>query len=418
MLAADPELMPGRTSVLRHRQFVLLFAGQAVSVLGDRLVMVALPFAVLTVAGTGLSDVGLVLGAGVLSLGLFVLVGGVVADRLPRQRTMLASDVVRGLAQGASAVLLLSGTATVPRLVVLQAVYGAAEAFFRPAALGLVPQVVDAGEEQPANALLALTSNAALVVGPALAGVLVATVGAGATLAVDAVTFAVSAATLLALRPRPATGNGPAAGSFVSQLAGGWREVRSRRWVWSVLLAFSAYHALVLPALFVLGPVYAIEHRGGASAWGVISAGFGVGAVVGSLLSLRWRPARPGLVLALALAGSSAQAVIGVSPLPTLSVGLLEALTGVTVALCFTLWETALQERIPDTAQSRVSSFDHLASVVLMPVGLVLVGPLAALVGRQAYALVATVGTAAVCLTVASGRQLRGLTRAGPDLAG
>ena len=204
-LLVDPQPQPPlrRTSVLRHREFSLLFAGQAVSVLGDRLVLVAMPFAVLSIPGAGLADVGLVLGASALSLALFVLVGGVVADRVPRQRTMLASDVVRGLAQALSAVLLLSGAATVLWLVLLQAVYGAAEAFFRPAVLGLVPQVVEPGEQQPANALLSLSANLAMVAGPALAGLLVATVGSGATLAVDAGTFVVSALTLGALRPRP-----------------------------------------------------------------------------------------------------------------------------------------------------------------------------------------------------------------------
>jgi MFS family permease len=165
--------------VLRHRQFALLFAGQAVSTLGDRLVMVATPFAVLAIPGAGPIGISVVLGANALAFGLFVLVGGVVSDRLPRQLTMLTSDVVRAVVQAVAAALLLSGHATVAWLAGLQLVYGAAEAFFRPAALGLVPQVVDAGEEQPANALLALSTNVSMVLGPAAAGLLVAVVGAG-----------------------------------------------------------------------------------------------------------------------------------------------------------------------------------------------------------------------------------------------
>ncbi|MGB8649374.1 MAG: MFS transporter, partial [Mycobacteriales bacterium] len=273
----DPEalLAPGRTSVLRHRDFALLFAGQAVSVLGDRLVMVAMPFAVLSLPGAGAAEVGLVLGSSAAALALFVLVGGVVADRLPRQLTMLGSDVVRAAAQGVTAFLLLSGSATVGRLMLLQAVYGAAEAFFRPAVLGLVPQVVAGGEEQAANALLSLTSNVSMVLGPAVAGVLVAVLGPGGAVAADAGTFAVSAATLLALRPRPVRREGSQ--HFLADLAGGWREVRSRDWVWTTLLSFSAYHALVLPALFVLGPRVAEQLRGGSAAWGAISAGFGAG---------------------------------------------------------------------------------------------------------------------------------------------
>ncbi|MCW2601080.1 MAG: transporter [Frankiales bacterium] len=404
----EPLTTPGRFEVLRHRDFSLLFAGQAVSVLGDRLVMVAMPFAVLSIPGAGLAGVGLVLGASALSLALFVLVGGVVADRLPRHLMMLGSDVVRAAAQMLSAALLLSGTATVWRLVALQAVYGAAEAFFRPAVLGLVPQVVASGEEQSANALLALTSNVGMVLGPALAGVLVAVLGPGGALVVDAGTFAVSALTLVALRPRPAPPS--VAAPFLGQLSGGWREVRTRSWVWTTLLAFSAYHALVLPAVFVLGPKVAGDIRDGSTSWGWISSGFGVGAVVGSVVALHWRPRRPGLLIGTTLSLASTQAVVCASALPTWSVAALEAMTGVCVSLCFTVWETALQERIPAEAQSRVSSFDHLASMTLMPVGFVLVGPVAQQVGTGTTAVGASLLTGAICLAVASSPGLRSLT--------
>lgn len=394
--------------LLRQREFRLLFWGQAVSSFGDRLVMVAMPFAVLSVPGADLSDVGLVLGATTLSLAVFVLVGGVVADRIPRQLTMLGSDVVRAAAQGLTAYLLLTDRATVLALVVLQAVYGAAEAFFRPAVLGLVPQVVAPTDIQAAQALLALSGNLALLLGPVAAGLLVAGVGAGGAIAVDALTFLVSAATLVRLRPAP--GERAAGGSFLADLRGGWSEVVSRTWVWAVLLAFSAYHALVLPALFVLGPLYAETDRGGAASWGVISAGFGVGSLVGSLIALRVRVTRTGLVIGAALAVSCCQAVIVVLPVPTLAVAALEAVTGVTVALCFTLWETALNLRIPLAAQSRVSSFDYLASLTLMPIGYVVIGPVAEALGTQRTALLATCTAATVCVAVAlvpGVRQLR-----------
>ncbi len=410
-MTADPEPLTGptRTSVLRHREFRLLFAGQALSVVGDRLFLVAIPFAVLSIPGAGARGVGLVLGASALSLALFVLVGGVLADRLPRQLTMLGSDVVRGIAQALSAVLLLSGEATVWKLVVLQSLYGAAEAFFRPAMLGLVPQVVDPGEEQPANALLALTSNVSMVVAPALAGILVVLLGPGGALAVDAATFGVSALTLAALRPRPAPKSEPA--HFLTDLAGGWREVRTRSWVWTTLIAFSAYHALMLPALLVLGPQVAEQFRNGATSWGWISAGFGVGAVAGSLLALRWRPQRPGVVIAGSLVLASSQAAICASPLPTWTVVLLEAVTGVFVALAFTVWETALQQRIPTASQSRVSSFDYLGSLTLMPVGYILIGPVSDQLGIRTTAVWASVLTGIICVAVAATRGLRSLPR-------
>lgn len=395
--------------MLRHRQFALLFAGQSFSVIGDRLFLVAIPFAVLSIPGAGARGIGLVLGASALSLAVFVLVGGVVADRLPRQLTMLGSDIVRGAAQGVTAVLLLTDHATVWRLVVLQAVYGAAEAFFRPAMLGLVPQVVEPGEEQPANALLSLTSNLSMVVAPALAGVLVAVLGPGGALAVDAATFGVSALSLMALRPRPAASAEPA--HFLRDLAGGWREVATRSWVWTTLVAFAAYHALALPALLVLGPQVAEQFRDGAASWGWISTGFGVGAVAGSLLALRWRPRRPGMLIGATLCLASSQAAICASPLPTWAVVVLEAATGVCVALCFTVWETALQERIPSAAQSRVSSFDYLGSLTLMPLGYVLVGPVSQQLGVRTTAVWASVASGLVCLAVAATPGLRALVR-------
>lgn len=386
--------------------------------LGDRLVMVAMPFAVLSVPGAGAADVGLVLGASALTLALFVLVGGVWADRLPRHLTMLASDVVRAVAQGVTAALLLTGHATVWRLVVLQAVFGAAEAFFRPAVLGLVPQVTRADRLQEANALLALTNNLALMVGPAVAGLLVATVGAGAALAIDAATFVVSALTLLPMRPRPIPDSARERTSFAEELRGGWHEVRSRSWVWSVILAFAAYHTFVLPGVFVLGPLVAEELRGGASSWGLISTGFGVGAVLGSVLALRWRPYRPGVVVGVLLAVASSQAAICASPLPTLVVAALEAVTGVAVSVLFTVWETALQEHIPQAAQARVSSFDYLGSLTLMPLGLVVIGPLGHLIGNVPTALLATGLSLTVSLLAAAGRPLRDLRPATPAAAG
>jgi MFS family permease len=372
--------------------------------------MVAMPFAVLSLPGAGLADVGLVLGASALTLALFVLLGGVWGDRLPRQKTMLGSDVVRGVAQGVTATLLITETAHVWHLVVLQMLYGAAEAFFRPAALGLIPQTVEKDEIQSANALMGLSANVGLVAGPAAAGVLVATAGPGIALAIDAGSFGVSAIALSLMRPRPVVRT-EAPQRFLAELAGGWREVRSRTWVWSLILTFTAYHFLVLPAMFILGPAVSESDRGGAAAWGVISTGFGIGAVLGSLLALRWRPSRPGIVVAVSLCLGAMQCSIVVSPLPTLVVTLLELLTGIGVIVCFTVWETALQERIPEASQSRVSSFDYLGSLAMMPLGYLLLGPLTDALGNTKTAALCTAITLAIALAVASGRDVRRLAR-------
>jgi hypothetical protein len=232
--------------------------------------------------------------------------------------------------------------------------------------------------------------------------------GPGGALAIDAATFVVSALSLAFLRPRPIV-PGPHEG-WRTALVGGWREVAGRSWLWSTLVSFTGYHALVLPALFVLGPQVASAIRDGSTSWGFISAGFGAGAVLGSVLALHWRPQRVGLLIGVTLCLASSQAAIVASSLSTLTVTLLELLTGVCVSLGFTLWETALQQHVPAEAHARVSSFDHLVSVTLMPIGYLLVGPVSASIGIRATSVWASAISAAVCLAVALGRPLRRLT--------
>ena len=169
-----------RLGPLAEPQFRLLYAGQAVSLLGDALVPVALAFAVLDLTGSA-TDLGLVLAAQILPLALFLLAGGVWADRLPRQLVMLASDLVRCAVQAVLAALLLSGRAQLWELIVTAAIYGVAEAFFRPASTGLIPATVSPGRLQQANALLGMTTNGAWILGPALAGILVVPVGGPAS---------------------------------------------------------------------------------------------------------------------------------------------------------------------------------------------------------------------------------------------
>jgi MFS family permease len=245
--------LPRRFGPLHEREFGLLYAGQAVSLLGDALVPVALAFAVLDLTGSP-ADLGYVFAAQILPLVVFLLAGGVWADRLPRQLVMLGSDVVRGVAQAVVAFLLLTGRAELWELIALAAVYGTAEAFFRPAATGLVPLTVSAPRLQQANALLAMTMNGTNVLGPVIAGALVAVANPGVALAFDAGTFAVSAAFLLQLRPA-AVERTEERQSFLHELAAGWGEFRSRTWLWAIVLAASILLFGVIAPFQVLGPV-------------------------------------------------------------------------------------------------------------------------------------------------------------------
>ncbi|MFE4695794.1 MFS transporter [Streptomyces sp. NPDC056738] len=359
-------------------QFARLFIGQSLSVLGDRVSFVAVPFAVLSVGGSA-SDVGLLAAAGLAPMLLFALVGGVWADRFRRHRIMLVSDLVRCAVQGLAAVLLLTGVAEVRHLVLLMVVFGTADAFFMPAATGLIPLVVGADRLREANALRGFVQSASLVAGPAVAGILVAAAGPGGALAVDALTFAASAAFLARLTPRamtPGTAQAAPGGKFLGELRAGWTQVRSRAWVWSGMAAISVYHVVVLPSVFVLGPVLAEREWGGAAAWSIVTAGFGIGSIVGDVVAYRVKVRHPMALAAAALAVGSCQAVIIGSGAPVAVIAVLEAITGVGVSLYFVIWETALGTHIPEAALSRVSSYDYLLSTGLMPLGLVLAGPI------------------------------------------
>jgi hypothetical protein len=219
------------------------------------------------------------------------------------------------------------------------------------------------------------------------------------------------------LRPRlvarVVAGEDPLAttGHFWVSLREGWSEVRRRTWVMAFLTGMAVYHAIVLPAVFVVGPVIAQTEMDGARSWAVVSAGFGAGCVLGDLLFLRWRPRHALRVASLMLVGASFQAAIIGSGLGAWRIGGLELLAGICVTGTFTLWETSLQEHVPDRALSRVSSYDYLTSAGVIPLGNVLVGAVSAMVGLH-EALVAMSGIGVlVALGIAGVPAVRDLPR-------
>ena len=353
--------------VLRtEAQFRLLFAGQVLSLFGDRVMLVALPFAVLE-AGGSIEAVGLVVTAQLVPFLVFALAGGVISDRGDRRRVLIASDVARLIVQGVGGVLLVADAASPLTLGVLAALYGTADAFFQPAFTGLLPQTVShAGQLQPANALRGLSFSISSIAGPAIAGVLIGASGAGAAMLFDAGSFAVSVACLLRLRPAVAVeGIEEAPPAFLAAVMAGWREVRSRSWVLAGLGAMCAYSGIVLPAVYVLGPVSIAERLGGPGAWAAVVVAFGLGCVLGDLLLLRIRPPHALLTGGIALILASSQAAVYGAGADLPLTCALQFVAGIGVTAFFTLWEVSLQEHIPGEALSRVSSFDYLAATIL-----------------------------------------------------
>ena len=381
----------GRFGALTEPQFRLLWIGQTASAAGDALIPVAIAFAVLGIGGTA-GDLGIVFAAFTVAHVAFVLAGGVLADRLPRQLVMVACDIVRAIGEVVLAILLISGTAQIWHIAVGAAVIGAASAFFLPASSGLIPQTVSPGRLQQANALMGLSRSATGIFGPPISGLVIATAGTGAIFLIDAVTFGVSAVSLLLLRP-VASAERPPKQRFVAELAAGWHEVVSRRWIITAIGAFAISNLASSP-FFILGAVIADEKLGGAAAWGIILTGSGIGGLVGGLLALRLRPKRP-LFVGFLLTNLMALPLLAlVGPLPTLLIAATSFASVLGIQLANTWWYTMLQQHVPEHARSRVSSYDWLVSLVFQPLGFMLAGPLAGAIGLPATLL----GAAALCL--------------------
>lgn len=404
-------------AALREPEYRKLFLGQATSVVGVMFTVVALPFAVLEIGGSA-TDIGIVEAANLIPLAVFLLIGGVWADRLQRQKVMLAADFLRFGLQCTTAALLIAGVAEVWHLALLQVAMGACEAFFRPAAMGLTPEVVSESRLQQANALSSLVMSASITFGAALAGFLVAAVGPGWGIGIDGLTYLVSAWFLLRLRPtaflgrreaaariagpgRALAGEEIAAGSdvprgvaggagFVRDLAEGWREFISHTWLWVMVVGVAVFIFAIDGPIQVLGPIIARDVYDGARTWGFTAAAMGIGQIAGGVLSLRWRPRRPMLVTAagMSLAAVPVALLAMEAPVWTLYVSL--AVMGVEWGLYDPFWTTCMQRAVAPEMISRVSSYNSLGALAFYPAGLALAGPLA-----DAFGITAVLWTSA-----------------------
>jgi MFS family permease len=365
---------------LRSRDFRLLWLGQSLSEIGDNLVLVAIALFVTRLTGHP-GDVGIVLAAYALPLVLFVVVGGVVADRLPRHRVMMVADLVRTALHLVLALLIATGTVRIWHMVVIGVLFSTAEAFFQPAYSGLVPQTVPEADIQAAQALGGVSRELAAALGPALATGLVLTAGSAAAFGLDAFTFAVSAVLLARLRPRPRERTEDRT-SLIGELHEGWVAVRERSWVWATIAAFSTSLLLAMAPFLVLGPTVARDVYGDDAVFGWASTALGLGTAVGAFSGSWWRPRRPifaGIVAGVAWPGAFAIYAAG-SPLPALYGVMVSA--GVGLGLFGVWWETALAQRIPPRLLSRVTAWDWLCSTAPVSVGYLLVGAVAQNLGE------------------------------------
>ena len=405
---ADVARMP---EVLRQRGFRLLFAARSTSALGTAMADLAATFAILRIGGSA-GDLGLVFAAGTLPGLVLTLVGGVAGDRWDRRRILVLTNLTSALVQATLATLLLTGHAAVWQFVVGQVVGGIAFAFAWPAGVALFPTVVGRAHLQAANSLVGMASNVAEIAGPPVAGILLAVSSPGWALAADALSF-VAAALLISRLPR-SEGTVVAGRSLWGDIRGGWREFASRRWVWLMVASFASYQATVLPAIFVLGPVLAVQHLHGATSWAVVLSARAVGAVLAGLVLLRWRPRRPlvasTLVILLDVPFLAALAL----GLPLAAVAMAGALSSAGVVAADTVWESTFQANVPDDVLSRVSSYESLGSIMINPLGFALVGAVAAALGAGPVITAAIGGQVLVRLLLVASPSLRAVRRAEP----
>lgn len=388
LFIAPHAILPAYSSLVRRSDLELIrqptfrniFLARAVSLLGTSMAPVALAFAVLGEPGSSAARLGTVLAGRSIAQVLFLVFGGALADRFPRYRIMVSSDLLAFVAQGCVAALVISGTPPLALLVALSAVNGAANALFIPASRGVVPQIVESSRLQSANALIRLSENSASLIGAAISGAIIVAVGAGWAIGIDAATFGISAV-LVVTSGAPRTGRGSRGVTLLHELREGWQEFTSRRWVWVIVAQFALVNLCFSPCVYVLGPVVAKQHWGGALAWSVVVTANAVGLVFGSILAMRVRPKRPLLVATLATFGFVPPFFLIAVHAPVWLVACSMLLNGASADVFEVLWMTALQDHVPDDKLSRVNSYDALGSFVLGPLGLLAVGPVAAAIG-------------------------------------
>jgi MFS family permease len=388
--------LPVSLSPLAERNFRFLWIGQAVSAVGDSITLIALAFATLAVSPSA-GSLGLVLALATVARVVALPIGGVWSDRLPRQLVMLTSDGVRALVQAVIAVLLITGHAQLWHIVVLAMLYSFAAGFFMPASGALVPQTVSVQRLQQANALMGLSRSVTQVAGPAIGGLLVAAIGPGWVFAIDAATFVVSAISLLLMKVPRVEGKGQS--NFWTELADGLRAVTSRRWY---LLNLGA-HALwnfAFASFLVLGPIVAKRSLGGAPAWGLISASLGAGAILGGLIALRVIPRRPLLVANLALVPAAFQLLALAVPLPTAAIMAFCVIGWIGLTYLNEVWFATVPQLIPAEVLARATSFDWLLSIIAMPIGFAVSGPVADRIGIQSTLVAAAVIMAVPCILI------------------
>ena len=393
---------------LRHTPFVWFWLGQSISLLGDRVYSVALPFLVLELGGSA-AQIGQLLAVYSVPQLLFLLTGGVLVDRIPRRLTMLVSNILHALLLGVVLVLLVSGRLELTHLYVLSGVFGLLSAFFMPAAMSVTPQLVPREVLTQANAVRSFASELAGILGPPLGGLFITLGSLSLALGFDALTFVLGALCLLAMRPRSVQRQTETSLGYWHDLREGFWYVAGLRWLWVTIVLFSFVNVFVAGVAVVLLPLLAETRFSGAVSLGWLLSGMAGGALISALVLNRITLRRRGWAAYLAVVVSGLGLVgVGFAPHIIVGVGAL-ACVGASITVFGVVWETTVQALVPEEMLGRVFSLDMLGSFALLPLGFVLTGSLAERFGTPPLILVygfATVALALMGLSIPAVRRL------------
>jgi MFS family permease len=394
--------------------FKTLLIARIISNFGNGLGPIALAFGVLGLEGATATSLSIVMAAQLGPMVLFMLFGGVLADRFPRAMVVGVSDVFLSAFVIANGVMLINGTATVFSLAVIAFISGSLNALWWPAFAGLIPEIVEEDDLQSANSVVALGANGANITGTVAGGIIVAGIGAGWAMVADGISFLIAGLLVFTLRKygktREQTEHSP---TVYDDLVHGWKEFSSRSWVVAVVAGYSII-AMIFESVFaVVGPVHAEQELGGPKPWSWILAALSAGMIAGVLVSLKVRPKHPLLIGLSAQLGVVAWIVTmgATNWIPLIMISAFFA--GIALDFFMVLWQTAMQSNIPRESLSRVSSYDAFGSLALAPVGLIVAGPLTEKFGSSTTLIamgVIFIAVLAAMLAVPAVRQLEGKT--------
>jgi MFS family permease len=377
-------------SLWRNRDYVYFVFGHATSIFGNAMATVVLAFAVLAATGS-LTNMGLVLAARIAPLVLFLLIGGVVGDRLPRRLVMVAANVVRGSTQAMLALALLTGFIDLWVLLGLSFIGGVGEAVFTPAYNSLMPSLVPPEKLSDANAFLNVLNSVANVAGPATAALLVQFISPATVLLISASCFLPSIIALLIIRPT-AQANRTERTSVLTDLRDGWQAFTTHTWLWTITVQFTLFNLVLWAPYLVLGPAAAELHYGGAGPWGIVLSLFGAGAATGGLALMIRKPQRPLLIATIATFTWTAPCIAVALTAPIQLVAAGAFIAGISSALFNTLVITTIQRRVPPDSLARVMSYVTFGAYSVGPIGLAIAGPIA-----EATSIAVVLATGVTC---------------------